>query len=627
MKHYLGGTVLNFSPTDSIGKGGEADVYDIGSGKVVKIFKGPDHPDLLGDPTEVLKARMRIAEHQKKLPAFPKGLPQNVIFPIDLITSESGGGQILGYSMKFMKGSEVLFSYSDKDFQDAGISFETLKKIFLNLHDTVKGIHNVIVGGNPVVIGDFNDLNVLVKGTEVYAIDADSFQFDSFFCKTYTTKFVDPLLCDPNKSSPELCKPHNKESDWYAFAIMLMQSLLFVGPYGGVHHTKEKAKRVKDGRRPLERINVFHPEVRYPKFATPYQNLPDDLLQKFHMIFSKDERGEFPRKLIENIQWTVCDKCGTKHARRVCPCTTEVALGSIIQTQTIRGSVTATRIFQRKGTILHSTSENGKLRWIYFDGNSFRREDDSVIIDGKLDPQMRFRISGKKTIVGKGNQIAILGDGKPVTNITDSYGVLPIFDANSQYCYWTQNGRLVRNGEIAPELIGNVLEKQSLFWVGEKLGFGFYRAGAICVYFIFEADKQGINDNLSLPPIIGQLIDATCVFTSSLVWFFTSTQEAGKTMNQCLVINSRGELIASEKMEKANGHWLENIRGKCASGQFLFSASDDGVIRIDVSGNTLVQTRSYPDTEPFVDSNSKLYITRDGIAVVDTSNISILQIK
>ena len=145
-------------------------------------------------------------------------------------------------------------------------------QIFKDLHGTVMGIH-----GKQVVIGDFNDLNVLVKGTEAYMVDADSFQFGRFPCRVFTARFVDPLLCDPKSHSPMLVKPHNSESDWYAYAVMLMQCLLYVDPYGGVYIPKDRAKKIPHPQRPLKRVTIFNPEVRYPKPAVHYNVLPDDL--------------------------------------------------------------------------------------------------------------------------------------------------------------------------------------------------------------------------------------------------------------------------------------------------------------------------------------------------------------
>ena len=55
---------------------------------------------------------------------------------------------------------------------------------------------------------------------------------------------------------------------------MLMQCLLFVGPYGGVYRPKDPAHRVREAR-PVHRMTIFHPEVQYPKPAIPYGTLPE----------------------------------------------------------------------------------------------------------------------------------------------------------------------------------------------------------------------------------------------------------------------------------------------------------------------------------------------------------------
>ena len=75
MEIYLRGKPITLTPKKAIGKGGEADIYNIGKGKAIKIFKPPDHPDYYGQPNEQKGARIRIKEHQQKLPAFPKNLP------------------------------------------------------------------------------------------------------------------------------------------------------------------------------------------------------------------------------------------------------------------------------------------------------------------------------------------------------------------------------------------------------------------------------------------------------------------------------------------------------------------------------------------------------------------------
>lgn len=619
MDVYLNGKRLRLTPSQSIGKGGEADVFDIGRGLAAKIFKSPSHPDIHGQSEEQQAARERIAEHQRKLPAFPRNLPGRVIVPRNLITDRTGK-KIVGYAMPLVQNAEVLLRYGNRSFREAGIPNETVGKIFLDLHETVANIHQV-----GVIAGDFNDLNVLVRDTAAFIIDADSFQFKPFFSRLFTAKFVDPLLCDPQQTSLALIKPHTELSDWYAFVVMLMQSLLFVHPYGGVYRPKDKKKLIPHDARPLKRISVFHPDVRYPKPATPYGVLPDDLLQHFHQVFLKDLRDVFPRRLIEGLRWTKCTGCGTEHARRVCP--TCAAPGAIKEVTRIRGKVTATRIFRTSGVILFAVVENGTLKWLYHENGGFKREDKNLVTRGPLDPHIRFRICGDKTLLGKDGQLITLEpDKEPDRLSVDSYLRLPIFDANQNNRYWAASGQLWRDGMLGPELIGDVLQGQTLFWVGPEFGFGFYRAGNLSMAFVFDAEHRGINDTVKLAPIRGQVVDAACVFGKNRAWFFLATRVRGKTINHCTVIRRDGSIEASAEAKEGDDSWLSSIRGKCAAGNFLLTATDDGIIRVEADGNRLVKSREFPDTEPFVNEGCELHAGKGGLYVVDRQEIRILKI-
>ena len=67
MEVYVRGKRVRLDPASSIGQGGEADVYDIGSGLALKLFKPPDHPDFAADPLAQQAAADRLQEHQQKL--------------------------------------------------------------------------------------------------------------------------------------------------------------------------------------------------------------------------------------------------------------------------------------------------------------------------------------------------------------------------------------------------------------------------------------------------------------------------------------------------------------------------------------------------------------------------------
>lgn len=613
---YVNGKVVRLQAAHAIGKGGEADVYQVGT-KAIKVYKTPDHLDFTGLPIEQRGAKERIAIHQRKLPAFPKNMPPRVVVPQEL-AYDRVGGKIVGYMMRMLAQAELLIRYSDRSFRQ-GMANDQIRAIFQDLHQTVRGIH-----ATGTVIGDFNDLNALVTGTEVYLIDADSFQFAGFPCLVFTALFVDPLLCDPKATSPMLVRRHTPQSDWYAFTVMLMRNLLFVDPYGGVYPQKYG---IKHAQRPLKRITVFDPEVRYPKPAIPYHVLPDDLLQHFQQVFEKDQRGEFPLRLLENLRWTTCLQCGTEHARGVCPQCATAAPAAVKEVTTIRGTVVATRIFQTRGHIVFATVQGGMIKWLAHDAGQFTREDGTVVAEGGLLPTIRYRIAGQATLLAQGNQLVTISREGQARQVIDTYGTTPMFDANERARYWLANGQLMHDAPIAPRLVGTVLPNQTLFWVGPTFGFGFYRAGNLSVAFVFDADRPGLNDSVALPPIRGQVIDSTCVFTEQYCWFFVATRVGGQSENHCYLLSRLGQVIASAQAQDGDGSWLANIRGKAAAGNFLFAPTDEGVVRLQAENTMLRVTREFPDTEPYVTATSNLFVGRDGLYVVTRKEVYRLRIS
>ncbi|MFA6228268.1 MAG: hypothetical protein WC668_03740 [Patescibacteria group bacterium] len=622
MNVTIDGKRFRLNPQNAIGKGGEADVYSIGGGEALKIFKGPDHPDLSGFPELQRQARDRIATHQAKLPNFPSGLPAAVVKPLSLATDAKD--QIIGYKMPLISGAEVLFRYADTDWrQTGGIKDNDVLSIFADLHPTVDGIHRV------AIISDFNDLNVLIQGKKAFIIDADSMSFGRWLSPMFTARFVDPLLCDPQKTSPQLIKPHNENSDWYAFCIMLMQVLLFAGPYDGVYRPKDSAKRLPHDQRPLKRITVFNPEVRYPKNARPYNTLPDELLHHFSMVFEKDQRGSFPLRLITDARFTTCTACGYTHMRNICPHCQHTAPAAVITKMTVKGQVTATQIFRTSGTIVCSSVFNKRLFYLYHEAGKFRREDGSKIIEAPLDAQTRYRLSPELTLFGKGGIIRTFKNGleQEILGVDCFNGTLPVFDVTENGRYWTYGGELWRDGQYAPELIGQTLKNQTLIWAGKKFGFGFYRAAQGLVHFTFDAKQPAINDSISLPKLPGQLLDTTCVFGDDFCWFFTAVQMAGKIINTASLINSNGDVLAHQEEEANVSSWLSSIRGKFPIGPVLLAATDEGIVQVKESGGRIQATKTFPDTEPFVNSKIKLFGLADGLYAIGRNTITKLVIK
>jgi hypothetical protein len=625
MKLFINGIPVNVDVRKSLGKGMEADVYKLGD-KAVKVFKAPDHPDLFTD-TDREAARHKIEEHQTKLPQFPKGLPSRVVVPADLVKDQFG--KIVGYVMRMVDSPMQARSFSQVPERMSGLDPNRGVRAFLDLHSTVAGLHT-----SRVVIGDFNDLNILVTPSdESYVIDADSFQYGQFPCRMYTEEFVDPKLCDPSGNAPVLRDHHNPDSDWYAYTAMLFKTLLCIGPFGGVYRPTKKKDQMLHTQRPLRGVSVFNPDVIYPKRAVHFRVLPDPILDYFVKAFEKGQRGEFPKSLLASVRWTKCQACGLEHARQSCPdCKAAMPAAAVKERIEVKGSIKSTMTFKTSGRIVYATIQEGIIRWLYNENGKFWREDRTSIANGTADPNMRFRISGDTTIIGNSGTVIVLQRDKPPTQLAvsqfqDSFAM---FDASSAGIFWEHDGSIVRGHsmglEYSPEKVGQVLDGQTIFWVGEQFGVGFYRAGELCMNFVFDTKAKTLNDSVQIPKVGGQLVGTRCVFGGNRAALLFSFKDGTKVRNRCVVLKSSGEVVGIAEADEGDGSWLSSIRGKCIIGDSVMSATDDGIIKVDFAGGADVKETRFDGSENFVDSGCTLLAAKDGLCCVSDKEIRILQV-
>jgi H/ACA ribonucleoprotein complex subunit 3 len=624
MTVQIEGTPVSLSSQQIIGTGGEADVYDIGGGEVLKLFKQPDHPDYDNQPNQQTAARKRLDEHQKKLPQFPQSVPDELVAPQRLAQDQDG--RIVGYTMRHIQDADLLVKYADKTFR-AGTDEADVTALFRQLHQVVAKLHDA-----DIVIGDFNDLNVMVKNTTPFLIDADSYQFNGFLCRVFTQQFADPRKLQPAGRSRQqwntdgeltLQKPHDRLSDWYAFTVLLMQSLLFVGPYGGVYRPPGNGKQLTRSERILDRVTVFAEDVTHPQPARDPDILPHDLLDYFVAVFAEDERNPFPSDLLNELHWRTCSQCGLTHARSMCPQCKQAADGQT--TQKVTGDIEAERLFQTPGRIVFADYQDKQLHWLYHKNGRFYREGDIPVAKADLSPQTVYRISGDTTLFGTSNEVSIVsGDGSRERISTDHFGDRPIFDATADDVLWVEQGKLLRATDLGTnytETIGSVLKNRTLFWAGQETGFGFYRAGKIQRYFVFNPQYRGVKEDVDIAPVSGQLLQAQTFFARNRIWFFQTIDVQGRRVNRCHLLRDHGVLIGRAETAVGDGSWLGTIDGKLAVGDFLLAATDDGVVRVEPSGNSLTPVKQFSGTSHVANAASHLFVGNDGITVVNRHSI------
>ncbi len=311
---WIDGERFSFPPTDLLGQGGEAEVYDLHDGRVLKWWKPADHPDFEGMPDAQQAATRRIAEGPAKLRALPGKLPAAVVAPCGFALAAKKSTDVVGFLMPKVTGVP-LHSYGEPRWRrEHPIDGGDLVAALIALHDAIDELHRA-----NIVVGDCNDLNVLVDGRRIHLIDVDSYQLPGTTCPMFSERFVDPRLCDTQLVP---VRPHDAASDWFAFAAMAFRSLLGVGPWGGV------AAACPASLRALRRTSVLANGIVYPRAARPLAILPDELVETFRNIFERDDRTPLA---LGRLRLRACGTCGEEHGRVRCPsCQTAAQLPPVV---------------------------------------------------------------------------------------------------------------------------------------------------------------------------------------------------------------------------------------------------------------------------------------------------------
>jgi hypothetical protein len=574
MEAWLAGKQVKVSDAELLGEGGEARVYRLGR-SALKLFHPPADP----------QARRLLGLKVEKLQRFPQGLPAAVIAPTGVATDRAG--HVIGYAMPLVEGADDFGRLANRKWRLAVLPNARLLALFTELHAVVTALH-----GAGVVIGDFNDGNVLFAGERPYLIDADSMQFGGLPCPVAHERFLDPRLYGVDLAA---APRFDAGTDWYAYAVLLFQSLLAVHPFGGVHATLATLLRRAEARH-----SVLRSDVALPRLAVPPKVLPDDLLHWFQAVFERDARQAFPPTLLQ-LAWSKC-ACGLEHARAVCPeCH---ALGPLATRQVLRsrGRCTARTAFETSGRVVAAAMQGG-LRYAYEEDGVLRREDGSVIATALGGAHRRVVIAGAVTWVadGEGRVEKWKGDRLVERAATACRGTTPTLAASTSAA-WRQEGAWLIEHESGAR-VGQVLEGQTWLWAGERLGLGFYRAGGLTVAFLLRAGKAGLKQ-LTGVAWRGRLVHADATFDARHALLSVVTDDGGRDTVHRWLFDEAGALLAQFHGGPAGS--------AAVLGGRVVLATDAGLVSLKADSGHLFEGTQFPDTQSFVSAGDELLANADG---------------
>lgn len=592
----VGTETIRLSESNLLGIGGEARVYAAGAG-ALKLYHEPPGPE-------------RIA----KLLAFPSQLPDEVVGPKELAYAPGSGpasGAVVGFTMARVDKASPFRRLATRRGRQGLVTHQELTTLLKRTRSLISALHN-----RSIVIGDLNDGNLLLRGDRVWLIDADSIQFGGHACAVGHERFLDPRLY-----GRELGKEayHSPESDWYAFAVLAFTSLLWVHPYGGVASGTRRTLL----RRAEARHFVLSADVRYPGSAAPWKILPTDLIAWFHAVFERDLREPLPLQLLD-LRWFRCG-CGLVHARAHCPgCAETPSAPPPIERS--RGRCVARTVLRTDGRILAATSRGG-LRVLVCEDGLVRREDGRVVLRGEPAPGMGFGIASQRTFVGQRRSLICLGGPNVVEapRRVDTYLGEPAFATNGHGAWLLDDGWLIDHG--TGKRLGRALTDQTWIAVGEDMGLGMYRPGPnMTVFFVFLPGRPGLRE-LRLDAIEGTLTGIDASFGRGQALLELRTEVAGRDHVRLALITSDGRVLGGLAGSPDSHPALSSRGAKVVARGRVLCATDDGVLQLasEPGIGSLRAVRSFPDTTPFVTSESTLLEGPGGsVYVVDPRSATLL---
>ena len=534
---------IQIDSSQLIQAGGEGMVFKVGQ-TAVKLYHQPQ------------------TSQQQKLDFFFNAthkLPPELLAPQSVVTDTQGN--FLGFQMALLPSEAMPIKQLSKAtfWQKNGLTTTAVLSLFQQLHATLTTLH-----GLGIIIGDLNDQNIFITPPPCnsatlqpchFLIDVDSYQIGRFPCPVAMDLFVDPNLYGITDLSK---RPFfSPATDWYAFFVLLVRSLLHIHPYGGVQHQhKSIAARASAG------LSILQPDVTYPASARPRESLPDDLLHHLHRVFDGGERPPFPAQLLIDYanNLTVCAHCHQQYPqeRPFCPfCATKPSAQPTPQSAT-----QPTRLFTTPDGFIDSIHAlpNGRFLAIIFAQNQYKLVrfglggvlDEMVLFDGN--PGYQFSAFQNILVVNPpgGRQLLLLDVGSKQPRKLDmletaAFRETAVFAASPHHLYriagtWIMRGNL-QNGHFVEEPIATAHRHQTWFQaspISDTIA-GYHRVFAENSFFIWH---DGNTYDIPIPALqTGESLMETAVsFTPDTITFTLKINRRGSVGTAVYHTNHQGKI-------------------------------------------------------------------------------------
>ncbi|MCB8948368.1 MAG: hypothetical protein H6653_10180 [Ardenticatenaceae bacterium] len=539
---YIQNQRYQLDAADLIQSGGEGMVFGLGN-TAVKLYHQPS------------------ARYQTKLNHWftqQWQLPPDVLAPCAPVQDKKG--QLIGLQMaKLPAHAQPIKRLSQPNFwQQHALRTGQIVPLLQRLHQTLNRLHQL-----QIVVGDLNENNIFFtppgpNGSEAFWIDVDSYQFGSFPCPVAMPAFLDPTLYHVSNFGE---RPYfTPLTDWYAYAVLLVKSLLQVHPYGGMHRQHKTIQA-----RATAGVSLFDSDVTLPPNVHPPETLSDDLLHHLHTIFARGERRPFPAHLLQQYAQNLrtCPHCGLDFPanRRGCPACSHP---TPVPTQPI--SAAGPRTLLRVDGFIEAVfgQPNGRLLIIYRQGEQVRLVragiggviSDVALFSGQ--PGYRF---GAFTLPNGHDFLVVNPPHRPQLLLLDIHTAQPqqvtlletalfkntaVFATTPHHLYrisggWIMRGT-VRHGNYLEEPIGTAHQAQTQLFGdphSDRIA-GFHRIFAQHRFFTIGPDGTERPLPATQPPH-SHLTEAALAFAPDRIGIVQKLAVNGRTHTDVQIFNAQAQ--------------------------------------------------------------------------------------